>query len=234
VTPARARRVPAAAGRGAFTLVEAILAIAVLVSIAGVVFATILGRTPASEVSAATSGVQSAVATARALAQSDGVAREVIAVTNPRGRVALSVVRFFGTSSEGQGELASSAGSPGERSAPTGPEVVLPEGITLVPGGAARTSPGRLAADPAPVRSSRPRSDEPERDPAEPVSVAVALPDGTVIARNPIVVETSGGASAALHVNRWTGEIRAADMPGSVSPRARAPRAAADAPLEGP
>lgn len=177
--------------RRAFSLLEVLIAIAVVAAIAGVVFANLSGWTGRARFEAATRLVESAAAMVRADAMREGRALSLVAVERPDGwRLE---VEEFGV------EIAEDS--------PTGRRVVveLPSGARM---SATRPRPAEdemLTVTPS--INAQPGPEESER-----VDVCVLLPDGSAWGGLKYVIGP-GERLAEVRVSAWTGAARVTEVP---------------------
>jgi prepilin-type N-terminal cleavage/methylation domain-containing protein len=178
--------------RRAFSLLEVLIAIAVVAAIAGVVFANLSGWTARSRFEAAIRQVESVVALVRADAMREGRALTLVAAERD-GAWRLEVEEF------------------GDEAAEEGADrrvvMELPSGVRV---SAARPRPVEerlfapaVEADAAPV--------EPER-----VDVCVLLPDGSAWGEVKYVIGP-GERLGEMRVSAWTGAARVTEVPWPVA-----------------
>jgi prepilin-type N-terminal cleavage/methylation domain-containing protein len=169
--------------RRAFTLLELLVAIGLVLMLAGLSLPALWGRLDGSRIDLASRLVGAAVVAARAESQRSGAPIELVAVMTPDGDAL--VIR----------EVRVQAAAP-EASKGVAPDIhpwgVLPDGVrvSLRPPATAE-EPGTPAAAP----------DGPRR-------IGVFVPDGSVVAKDPIYL-CAGETALHVQLNRWTGGITA-------------------------
>lgn len=183
-------------GSRAFTVLEVLIALAIIGMLAAIVMIPMTGHMRGAELDGATARVQNALSDAQAEARESGVPVTVVAVIREDGRTGLNSRAVPAPSSE------SAAPVPGMEHAfaRATRTVDLPQGVTI--GGIERASqPSRSIggmAMPA-SESSIGQASSGER------TLAVFLPDGSAVVAGPIRVQGKDGRASDVLVNPWTG-----------------------------
>jgi prepilin-type N-terminal cleavage/methylation domain-containing protein len=166
------------------TLVEVLIALAVVAVLSALALPAVWGRVSDAKVRAASRQVEAAVSSVRAHAQRDGRAFSLIATVDNRG------TRLIAEPVEEATE-GNEAGTAGRRMLG-----VLARDVMLSSEAAENGQTGRS-------------SDEVV---SQPLRVLIALPDGTVVPSGPVRL-AANGVEVVITVNRWTGECKISRPP---------------------
>lgn len=186
--------------RRAFTLIELVSVIAVLLVISALAWPVLDGRLATARMRGAAQQVESALVIARAEAQARGIMVRLVARNGARAEDPQSLVMAsVGNSTASDTERGLTKG---ERPALNFDESVweLGSGVRLQ-----AEKPSTIAAGlprEAPVVSAKPVTAEVSQD----LVIATFLPDGTAAA-GAVVYLTGGKDAAEVRINRWTGEV---------------------------
>lgn len=197
-----------------FSLIEILVAMAIMVMLAGIVLPIGLSRLNANSFSATQRQLASAVSIARADSQRRGVLLHLVAVESMNGVAIWSIERPV----EGDAE------APERRSF-----------LLELPGGASLADLPREEseeeADADEERAEEPRGDSRQEGEGEAErserTICVLMPDGTVVSAEPLVLVGRGGERARIDINPWTGGMNFPrleplgsldDGPGGVAP----------------
>lgn len=181
--------------RQGFTLIEVMIALAIVAMLAGIVLPIGLSRLNADSFIQTQRQLESAVSIARADAQRRGVLMKLIAV-EAQGVVAVWSVEFGEAGGGARGEM------------PKRREFVLelPSGAGVEPAPAAEDE----AEDTEEEEDERPRpaaaGAEAEAAPVE-RALCVLMPDGTVVAGEAMVLRGRDGKRVRIDFNAWTGAL---------------------------
>lgn len=180
----------------AFTIVEVLIALAIVGMLAAIVAAPMFSHMRGAEVEGAAARLQTALSDAQTEARESGRPVTVVAVVTEDGRTGLSTRHVASPDAE------STQAKPGMEHAfaRATRQVNLPQGVSIA--GADRT--------PQPMRSiggmAAPASEDAEsQDPAQERTLAVFLPDGSAVVAGPIRVCGKDGRASEVRINPWTG-----------------------------
>ena len=184
--------------RRAFTLIELVSVIAVLLVISALAWPVLDGRLAAARMRGAAQQVESALVGARAEAQARGIMVRLVARYGARAEDPQSLVMVsVGDRTAREG---GSGPTKGERPATKGDEAGWERGSGVR---LQAEKPSAIAAGStreAPVAKAGPT------EIAEDLVIATFLPDGTAAA-GAVVYLTGGKDAAEVRINRWTGEV---------------------------
>jgi prepilin-type N-terminal cleavage/methylation domain-containing protein len=182
----------------AFTLLELLIAVALVVLVAGLALPAVWGRTEGARLDTALRQLGAAVIAARAEAQRGGAVSELRVVATAEGEALvirrLGDVEIRGTDDDLGGEAA----------AVVRPWTVLPSGVRVL-----GEPPSEGGTSPAHRRENSGAAGEHER---RAVRVAVMLPDGTAVASGPVYVSV-GERVVEVSLNRWSGGASERELP---------------------
>lgn len=210
---------------GGFSLIELMIAIAILVALTALVLPAGMGWIARERFVEAGRQLPAALATARADARHDGVARRVTASVNEAGRIVIMAQRLDVAAMEAEAAAsdatAADARTVASEQRPAKLLMELPAGCGIVSSAGAEpdaeaTSDGdreqvsggdgsgtaKSAASKQPVVSAQ-REDS--NLPVEPVTVVVYLADGGAVAPAKTLLTGPGGRLAPIWFDRWTG-----------------------------
>lgn len=180
----------------AFTVVEVLIALAVIGMMAAIVMIPMTRHMRGAEVDGAAARVQNALSDAQAEARESGVPVSVVAVVGDDGRTGLNSRAIAAPSAE------SAEPTPGMEHAfaRATRTLSLPQGVTI----------GALASPAAPTRSiggmAMPASSESSSDQSSGErTLAVFLPDGSAVVAGPIRIQGRDGRTSEVRINPWTG-----------------------------
>lgn len=197
-----------------FSLIEILVAMAIMVMLAGIVLPIGLSRLNANSFSATQRQLASAVSIARADSQRRGMLLHLVAVESVNGVAIWSIER------------------PVERDTDSLPRrsflLELPGGAKFaeLPRDEWEEDPDAEAEDIEEQREDVSREDEDETERSE-RTICVLMPDGTVVPAEPLVLVGRGGERARIDINPWTGDLSfprlepldsLEDGPGGVAP----------------
>ena len=178
-----------------FTVLEVLIALAIIGMLAAIVVAPMSSHMRGAEVEGAAARVQTALSDAQTEARESGRPVTVVAVVGEDGRTGLSSRAVAAPSAE-------SAPNPGMEHAfaRATRRVNLPQGVTIAsanrPAEPARSIGGMAAPASNEVSDA---GDDQER------TLAVFLPDGSAVVAGPIRVCGKDGRTSEVRVNPWTG-----------------------------
>jgi prepilin-type N-terminal cleavage/methylation domain-containing protein len=179
-------------GRQAFTLLELLVALALLVVVTGLALPALVGRMEGARLDAALRVVGAAVVSARAEAQERGEPVVLLAVRSGTGD--RLVIESLERGEEGESRGA--RGSEGVSSLQTWAE--LPEGVNLDLNPPAESHAGEQLAESSSQR-------------AAPLRLAIFLPDGAAAGCGTVYLR-SGERTFAITLNRWTGGVSTTEL----------------------
>jgi len=194
----------------AFTLIELMIALAIVAMLAGIVLPIGLSRLNADAFVQAQRQLEAAVGIGRAESQRTGALVKLIAADGG--------VTLF---SHAHRPLEESTDTGRKRSTP-GREFVLelPAGVRIEADPDTEADEGIAAGEDAPSPGSPAASSE--QVPAD-LGVCVLMPDGTVVTSGPLVLVARDGKRARIDFNPWTGSLAFPPLPARLSADA-APR----------
>ncbi|MFZ4573957.1 MAG: prepilin-type N-terminal cleavage/methylation domain-containing protein [Phycisphaerales bacterium] len=172
--------------RSGFTLFEVLVALAILLLLAGLSLPSLTNWSPSFVDGAVTSGLQSAVHSARAVALERGVVVSVKSLDRPDGSSVVFAAWIAAADDEG----------PAEESRRL--LMVVERGYRVEP---------PLEPDAAPATEPKRRADEATEEAGPARVLWNILPDGTVRAAGPLELHAPGERSGEIKVGAWTGEV---------------------------
>jgi prepilin-type N-terminal cleavage/methylation domain-containing protein len=188
-------------GSRGFTLLEVLVALAVVAVMASLAIPGLWGRMDGAKLNAAARQVEAALVTIRANSQRDGVALELVAIDGPGGVRLRADPLGSGAGEVGAGTLAPR---------PSRVLATLPAGVRII----LSVPPPEEDVMLAPEGQTRRAGYSPGGDEL-PVKLAVLLPDGSVVATGPFRIGMGERQSAGqtgsdrpallVRINRWTG-----------------------------
>jgi prepilin-type N-terminal cleavage/methylation domain-containing protein len=178
----------------AFTLLELLVALAVLVAVSGLALPSLLGRLEGSRLDSALSQFGASVVMLRAQAQERGLALELLTTLRDGAEELGARTLDHATAEETRGE-----------SAPIRNVATLPIGLELSTENP--MAPARMSEEPN-TSSALPRASQAL---AEARRLAVFMPDGTVIASGPVYLKVADRVFE-LVFNTWTGGVRSREI----------------------
>lgn len=217
-----ARRGAMGALRRAFTILELMIVVTLLVAMTGLVMPSVLNRLGDSLAASSLQQIEATASECRSRAQQEGRAIRLIAKVRRAGTVGLYIERIGETEtisvddtvSDGFGAEASIGLQDSFGGFAASPVYVLPAGFSF-----SRTLPlvddgffrDPSVADDDSVGGGAPgenaMTDSFMVDPgARALTLAVYLPDGTAIVERPLFLRT-GDETYAIEINRWTGGV---------------------------
>lgn len=190
--------------RSGLTLLELLIALALMAALVGTVLPMVANRAEPMQFEETLRHVKSAVEWCRADARRGGEPVELVAMVDASGRTLLVGVIFGGEEGASRaGVAASSAGTEAERvEAPRRTYLELPAGYRLTRGELDRAVEELAGSEDAFLP---PPVDEVIEEEDRRVTVAIFLPDGGAIVGEPVRLEGRRGMRAMLRVNPWTG-----------------------------
>lgn len=196
--------------RRALTLLELLMAVALLVALASLVMPMVFGRLAATEASEAPSQLVASIVQARAQAARTGEPVRVIAKTGEDGvvRIVHEPVRASVDSESAFVDLPTTpdggmtAREPIDSPKADGAyvDLTLPKGCRIVSVASLEDQP--VASGGAPADAIEPVDDEGAVEPSE-RALAILLPDGGAIAGERLALRTPNGLAYELSLDRW-------------------------------
>lgn len=208
--------------RRAFTILELMIVVTLLVAMTGLVMPSVLNRLGDSLVASSLQQIEATASECRSRAQQEGRALRLIAKVRRAGTVGLYIERIGetesisvdDTASDGFGAEASIGLQDSFGGSAASPVYVLPAGFSF-----SRTLPlvdDGFFRDPSARDDDSVGGDASDEnamagsfmvDPGgRALTLAVYLPDGTAIAERPLFLRT-GEETYAIEINRWTGGV---------------------------
>lgn len=175
--------------RRGFSLLEVLVALAVLLAITGIALPSLLGRVSGVRLDTGVRQFGAVVVSVRAAAQERGAAIELVALLRGDSEeLATRELRGGSVEEPGDGPTASV-------------QAVLPTGLRL-----SMEPPPALGADAFDIPAA-----EPIAAVEESRRLAVFMPDGSVVAKGPVYL-SGYGQDFELTLNRWTGGVSSREM----------------------